>query len=323
VRSEEAPPLVVNTSTAGSIDVGQFDGEQIVGQSFFANSSPTLTGARINLRKVGGNRQSDVTVSLQTMSNGLPSGIQLAATTVPARSVGRGFTTLTVPLKYDGLVPGRNYAIVVGQLHTSTDSYYQWATTGSGGPLRMASQSTNGWATRNSELGNAWLTLDLQGSRTMSPDLSTSGTASYYFGQPGDQVSRGQLFVDTGITTLRGVRVKVARVGGSGQSAMTLGLYATQNGAPTGNPLATTTVPASKIGLLDTIIDIPLAYKGMVPGATYAIVLGQQTPGSSHYSWTTSGSNGLFGFGKIQPDGSWRDESNLGDAWLQVSGDLS
>ena len=153
---EEAPPLVVNTSTAGSIDVGQFDGEQVVGQSFFANSSPTLTAARINLRKVGGNRQSDVTVSLQPMANGLPTGIQLAVGTIPARSVGKGFTTLTVPLKYDGLVPGHSYAIVVGQLqHTSTDSYYQWATTGRGGPLNMASHNTTGWTSRNAELGNA------------------------------------------------------------------------------------------------------------------------------------------------------------------------
>ena len=322
VRSEEAPALVVNNSTAGSIDVGQFDGEQQVGQSFFANSSPSLTAARITLRKVGGNRQSDVTVSLQPMSNGLPTGIQLAVATVPARSVGRGFTTLTVPLKYDGLVPGRSYAIVVGQLHTSADSYYQWATTGRGGPLNMASHDTNGWNSRNAELGNAWLTLDVQGSLAMSPDLSTSATANYYFGQAGDQVARGQLFLATGMTTLRDVRVKVRAVG-TGQSAMTAGLYATDNGKPTGNPLATATVPASRIGVFDTLVDVPLKYTGLVPGRRYAIVLGQQTPNGSAYGWTTSGSHGLFGFGKIQPDGTWQDESGLGDAWLQVSGDLS
>jgi len=156
----------------------------------------------------------------------------------------------------------------------------------------------------------------------MSPDLSTSGTANYYFGQSGDQVARGQLFLATGMTTLHDVRVKVRAVG-TGQSAMTASLYATDNGKPTGNPLATATVPASRIGTLDTIVDVPLKYTGMVPGAMYAIVLGQQTPTGSPYTWTTSGGNGLFGFGKIQPDGSWKNESNLGDAWLRVSGDLS
>ncbi|MFI9380067.1 hypothetical protein [Kutzneria sp. NPDC052558] len=321
VRTEAAPPLVVNSSTAGSIDVGRTGDNQAVGQSFFANSSPTVSGVKVNLRKVG-TGQSDVTVSLQAMSAGLPSGIPLATATIPAASVGAGFTTVTAPLKYDGLVDGRNYAIVVGQQHNSPDAYYQWATTGSGGPLDMAAYNGSTWTSRSVQFGNAWLTLDVQGSLALSPDLSTDSTASYYFGQPTDQVSRGQLFVDTGITTLHDVRVKVRRAVGTGQSAMTVGLYATDNGKPTGKPLATATVPASQIGADDTLVDVPLAYSGMTPGATYAIVLGQQTPGDSLYGWTTSGSNGLFGFGKFQPDGSWQPESGLGDAWLQISGTL-
>jgi len=321
VRSEAAPPLVVNSSTAGSIDVGRSGDNQAVGQSFFANSSPTLSGVKVNLRRVG-TGQSDVTVSLEAMSAGLPSGIPLASATIPAGSVGKDFTTVTAPLTYNGLVDGRNYAIVVGQQQTSPDAYYQWATTGSGGPLDMASYNGTAWTSRSVQSGNAWLTLDVQGSLALSPDLSTDETASYYFGQPSDQVARGQLFVDSGITTLRDVRVKVARAVGTGQSPMTVGLYATDNGKPTGRPLATATVPASQIGTSNTIIDVPLAHAGMKPGATYAIVLGQQTPGDSFYQWTTSGANGLFGFGKIQPDGSWQTESQLGDAWLQVSGDL-
>ena len=62
----------------------------------------------------------------------------------------------------------------------------------------------------------------------------------------------------------------------------------------------------------------------MVPGQQYAIVLGQETPSTSGvYEWETSGSDGINGFGKFQPGGNWVDESDLGDAWLQVNGTLS
>jgi hypothetical protein len=33
--------------------------------------------------------------------------------------------------------------------------------------------------------------------------------------------------------------------------------------------------------------------------------------------------NGRFGFGKFLPGATWQDESHLGDAWLQVSGNLN
>ena len=114
----------------------------------------------------------------------------------------------------------------------------------------------------------------------------------------------------------------MARTTDGGQSDLTAKLYATSNGAPTGNPLATATVPATRIGTSPTVVKVPLSHRGIVPGKLYAVVLSQQTPGNAVYVWTASGSTGLYGFGKIGPDGGWKDESSLGDAWLQVSGSL-
>jgi len=323
VRTEAAPPLVVASAAAGSINVGQSGDFQSVGQSFFANAAPTVAGVTLDLRRAaGGTDQSDVTVSLYAMSHGVPSGDPLAGATIPASSIGTSFTKVTAPLSYDGLVDGRHYAIVASQQHPSSDSYYQWATTASGGPFDIASSNGTNWSSRTAAFGNAWLTLDVRNPLSIT-DLATTGTAGYTFGQPDDQVSRGQLFLATGITTLDNVRVKVSRYGGTNQSDITVGLYATENGVPTGGPLAAATVPSTQIGASATIAKVPLNYRGLVPGRMYAIVLGQQTPSDANYLWTTSGSNGLYGFGKFLPDGSWRAESNLGDAWLQVSGSLN
>ena len=321
VRTEAAPPLVVASATAGSIDVGQSGDFRSVGQSFFANSAPTVQGAELELRRAGGTDQSDATVRLYAVSGGVPTGDPLAAATIPASLIGTSFTKVTAPLSYDGLVDGRHYAIVVSQQNPSSTSYYQWATTASGGPLDIASSNGTNWTGRSTAFGNAWLTLDVHNSLSIT-DLATTGTAGYTFGQPDDQVSRGQLFLATGITTVDNVRVKVSRYGGTNQTDLTVGLYATDNGAPAGRPLASASVASAQIAASATTVKVPLSYRGLVPGRMYAIVLGQRTPSDSNYLWTTSGSNGRYGFGKFLPDGSWKDESNLGDAWLQVSGNL-
>lgn len=322
VRTEAAPPLVVASSTAGSVDVGRSGDYQSVGQSFFANSGSTLTGVHLDLRRAGGGSdQSPVTVSLQAVSGGVPTGGPLATATIPASAIGPSFTEVTAPLTYDGLVDGRHYAIVVSQQNPGSASYYQWATTAGSGPLDVASSDGTTWTNRNTAAGNAWLALDVENPLS-STDLATTGTAGYTFGQPGDQVRRGQLFLATGMTRLDNVRVKVSRYGGTDQTDVTVGLYATDNGVPAGNALASATVPSAQIGTSAAVVKVPLSYRGLVPGRMYAIVLGQRTPSDSNYLWTTSGSTGLYGFGKFQPDGSWQDESNLGDAWLQVSGSL-
>jgi len=323
VRTEAAAPLVVSSSTGRSINVGQSGDFQSVGQSFFANSSPVVKDVRVNLRRAGdGTDRSDVTVGLFPVANGVPTGSPLATATIPASSIGTSFTEVTAPLSYDGLVDGRSYAIVVGQQNPGSSAYYQWATSAAGAPLGMASSNSGSWSDRSAAYGNAWLALDVENSLSVT-DLSTTGTAAYTFGQPSDQVRRGQLFLDTGITTLDNVRVKVSRYQGTDQSDITVGLYATENGAPAGSPLASATVPSAQIGTSASIVKVPLSYRGLVPGKMYAIVLGQQTPSDSNYLWTASGSRGDYGFGKVRPDGSWQDESNLGDAWLQVSGSLN
>ncbi|NJA54987.1 hypothetical protein [Streptomyces sp. NEAU-H3] len=153
---------------------------------------------------------------------------------------------------------------------------------------------------------------DLEASRITGAQ-STAG--HYTFGRPTDQVRRYQTFTAGENTRLDGVRVSLRRIGGTGQSPVTVSLYRTSGLKPTGSPLTTTTIPASAVGTKDTVVKAALGYDGLVDGADYAVVLGQRTPGGPAYEWATSGQRGVQGFGKDTGSG-WTPEPALGDAWL-------
>jgi hypothetical protein len=320
--NESAPAITVASSTAASYAFGEGSDQEQRAQTFFASDAPTVTGVQVDIAKANGTGQSNVTVGLYPATNGTPNlSDPLATNTIPAANVGTSATIISVPLSYTGLVQGQQYAVVLSQVTLGTADYV-WETSGSDGVDTFEKYTGSGW-TNESDLGNAWLTVNVSGNSIMAANLANNATAAYSFGQSTDQVTRGQMFVDTGIKQLTDVRVDIQTFNGSGQTPVTVGLYNVLNGQPTGSALATNTIPVASVGSSPTIIDVALSYGSMVPGEQYAIVLGQQTPGTGgYYEWETTGSNGINGFGKFQPAGNWVDESNLGDAWLQVNGTL-
>ncbi|MFJ6725981.1 hypothetical protein ACIQPQ_13810 [Streptomyces sp. NPDC091281] len=183
-------------------------------------------------------------------------------------------------------------------------------------------------ATTSGTVDNASGTVTLPaGQRTVTVtvgDLARSevkvadSTAGHYtFGQTANQVRRYQTFTAGENSRLESVKVSLRKIGGTTQTPVTVALYATAGTKPTGAPLATATIPASAVGTTDTVVTAALRYDGLVDGAPYAVVLGQQTPSPSNaaYEWATSGSRGVQAFGKGAGSG-WTAESNLGDAWL-------
>jgi hypothetical protein len=97
-------------------------------QTFTANSIPNLTSVEVKIRKIGsGTTHSDVTVELFATTDGItPIGTARASNTISSSDVGASFSSIHVPLIYNGLTKGTQYAIVLGQTVNSTDKY-EWS----------------------------------------------------------------------------------------------------------------------------------------------------------------------------------------------------
>jgi hypothetical protein len=66
------------------------------------------------------------------------------------------------------------------------------------------------------------------------------------------------------------------------------------------------------------VVHVPLQYTGLVPGESYAIVLGQQTPQQNYYEWVTGIELDAAAFFGKSDGATFTDESELGEAWLKV-----
>jgi hypothetical protein len=148
-------------------------------------------------------------------------------------------------------------------------------------------------------------------------DISNPGTTGYTFGQGADQVKRWQTFIAGQNPKITGVDVKIHKQGGSGQSNVTVELFATSNNLPAGPMLASATIPAGSVNIYWTVVNAPLTYNGIVNGTKYAVVLGQVTPGADNYEWCTAEVNSNLQYGKWNGS-SWVDESSLGDGWAKI-----
>lgn len=148
-------------------------------------------------------------------------------------------------------------------------------------------------------------------------DLSHDGTASLGFGDLVNEVKRYQTFNANKNSHLRSIYVKVKKTGGTGQSDLKAELYATDGKMPIGAPLASGSVSANAISNEYSVINIPLAYSGLKDNEKYAIVLSQESPSSSRYTWAVKEVSPTQRFGKW--NGSvWVDEAGAGDGWLKV-----
>lgn len=95
-----------------------------------------------------------------------------------------------------------------------------------------------------------------------------------------------------GQTTVGQVWLQISTVGGSPTTAtitpLTVGLYATLAGAPTGSALASTAVHEQYVYTSPFWVPVPLCATGLAAGATYALVVSAAGSGSAYYVWQHS-----------------------------------
>ena len=126
----EAPPNhVIDLSHDGvfGYTFGEYSDQLQRFQTFVSEGYSVLTGLDLKIRKLWG-EPGDVTVKLYAASDNLPTGEPLAETILPNEAVQwNDWTIVTVPLAYEGLVNGAEYAIVLGQTSPEeSDGVYEW-----------------------------------------------------------------------------------------------------------------------------------------------------------------------------------------------------
>ncbi|MGL1934265.1 MAG: trehalase family glycosidase [Fibrobacterales bacterium] len=167
--------------------------------------------------------------------------------------------------------------------------------------------------------GETELMIGKPNAQLTSIPIIHKATNSYGFGASGDETTRYQTFKAGKGTILAGIDVKIRRLNGWDQSDVTVDLYATSGGKPTGSALVEGTIGQAEVDNFFVIMHAAMEYDGLVEGTEYAVVLGQQTPKADNYEWVNGEDvdSGLS-FGKGDGAGSWTDESALGDAWMKV-----
>jgi len=148
-------------------------------------------------------------------------------------------------------------------------------------------------------------------------DLSTVYSGGTSFGSSSNEVKRFQTFTAINRPRLASVDVNIHKRTGTGQSDVTVELFATSNNQPTGDALASATFPASSASTDFSIINVPLLYNGLVDGNKYAIVLGQTTNSSDNYEWANGPVRSDQSYGKFDGVSTWTTESFGG--WLKVN----
>lgn len=374
-------------------------------QTFVADSYSALTGVDVKISKAA--FPGDLTVELYATDGSKPTGQPLASAVVPADNVSENHAVVNVPIHYNGLVYGTEYAIVLGQTAPGTGGVYDWvagvdvnsgfnfgkfdgnewideshigdgwmkvyvaqgsqpqpqapaapagaAVSVNGASITVSWSPVNGAASyelevdgntsyvrttntayvhnglaegsshtyrvraKNSAGVSAWtgvLTASIPQSASSVIDISHNGTTGFTFGEKTDQIRRWQTFQANAKRKIAKVELKVRKF--DNPSNMTVSLYATKNGKPSGSSLATATVPSKSVSGDFAVVSVPLSYTGLKEGTTYAIVLGQSKNNDyANYEWCTAEVNPSLKSGKYS-GGKWIDESSIGDGWLKV-----
>lgn len=119
-----------------------------VAQTFTAGVTGDLTQVDLLLFRI--NNPGDLTVQIESVNGGVPSGIVLTSTTVPQSSVWESFTWVQVTLGPIPVTAGTQYAIVLSAANASLDPYnpYGWVFVPQGDPYApgalMISTDTGG-----------------------------------------------------------------------------------------------------------------------------------------------------------------------------------
>jgi hypothetical protein len=282
-------------------------------QTFVARAFANAYAVAVKIRKMTMGGQSDVTLDLFATADGHPTGAPLASGIIPASSADTVFREFVVPLDYRGLVDGATYAVVLGQVTPQTD-HYEWNSYPVD-PTAVLGKYDGAIWTAEPSLGDGWTRVFV--SPTVIDFSNTVSSAGYGFGALTDEVTRYQTFFPFGYRELSAVGVEIRKIAPGAQSDVTVDLFATADGHPTGPSLARATIPASTIGTAFAESVVPLRYSGLTDGVTYAIVLGQVTPQADHYEWNSYPVDPSAVFGKSS-NGSWTAEPGLGDGWMRL-----
>lgn len=142
----------------------------------------------------------------------------------------------------------------------------------------------------------------LQSSQTTGSSLYQT-TASQYLSQA--------FFTGASQTVIGTVLVQVSTVGGSPVTAtitpLTVSLYLSSSGIPTGNPLITTALTEQLVYNSSFYVTIPINITGLTPSTEYCIVISPAGTGTQYYVWQQ---NNQTSGGATSPDGvNWSPEN--------------
>lgn len=149
------------------------------------------------------------------------------------------------------------------------------------------------------------------------------GIQGFGFGASETEVRRYQTFIaprhNHGIWE---IRAKLRLVSGSPSNGIQVSLYETDRHKPTGSSIAQCAIsPAAgpPPGLKFSIVRVSFQTQQLAEGREYAIVL-SALDSDCRYEWAVMNVDDRIGFGtwddKVH---DWVDESNFGDAWMQVT----
>jgi hypothetical protein len=315
-----------NTSTSGS-QFGRNDTDQHKrAQTFTATNLPKILSVDLRLRKIG--TPTNMTVELFATSANKPTGSALKTVTVAASSISTLFGTINVPFAYTGLVNGTKYAIVLGQGTVSNTDYYEWTVAATSSTEYFSMYTGTTWLDNSSSGdGSTKIYLGATGTPTPTPtptpapgiiDVSNTSSSGSSFGRNDtDQHKRFQTFVATGQPKITSVDLRIKADNGV-PSNLTVELFATSGGMPTGSALATAQLAGSAVSGTFGTVSVPITYTGLVNGTKYAIVLGQVTiSNTTFYEWAVSPVSSTLEFGMYSGT-TWLDNSSVGDGSTKI-----
>jgi hypothetical protein len=139
-------------------------------QTFIADYHTILDGLEVKIQKNNGSQTyNNISVELYETNVGLPT-TRLAETTMDVSSLGTVLTVMRAELKYQNLVPGTEYAIVLGQvnLDTVTTNGFSWCTKQVSSELNFGKLEGSTW-TDESLNGDGWLKVYVYGADYSRP----------------------------------------------------------------------------------------------------------------------------------------------------------
>jgi hypothetical protein len=169
---------VSNTSTAtGGYTFGTETGEQAKRfQTFIADNHTALESVEVKVKKNSAiETYNAMTVELYRTSEHKPT-IKIAETTVDAASINSSFAVIKANLKYQSLVPGIEYAVVLGQVDhvTAANSGFAWIVADVDHTLSFGKFSDK-WNDESS-FGDGWLIAYVSGGVCASVKHIYTGT---------------------------------------------------------------------------------------------------------------------------------------------------